>query len=248
MDDGHIRSEVDQAIATLTIDRPQRSNALTPALCDELQHAVASAAADPEVRALVLRGAGGRAFCGGFDLGHVTPHVDDTPLRHLMAAIRQAPVPVVAVLDGAAVGAGFELASSCDLRVAAHGVRVGVPAVLLGVAYDLDGIARMISASAGAAHLLLTGSLVAVDDLPGFAMVVAAANLDATVAELTGRFGEASPAALHYTRRALAWARGEGPDERADLERLRRAVQAGPDFKEAGEARRAGRSPRYRRG
>lgn len=248
MGDGHIRSEVDQTVATLTIDRPQRSNALTPALCDELQQAVASAAADPEVRALVLRGAGGRAFCGGFDLDHVEPDVDDAPLRRLMATVRQAPVPVVAVLDGAAVGAGFELASSCDLRVGAHGVKVGVPAVRLGVAYDLDGIARMIRASAGAAHLLLTGSLVAIDDLPGFATVVAAADLDTTVAELNGRLGEASPAALHYTRRALAWSRGEGPDDRADLERLRRAVQAGPDLQEAGEARRAGRAPRFRRG
>ena len=204
--------------------------------------------ADPNVLVLVLRGAGDRAFCGGFDLDHVEPTVDDGPLRRLMGSVRQAPVPVVAVLHGAAVGAGFELASSCDLRVGVRGAKVGVPAVQLGVPYALEGIAQMIRSHSGAMRLLLTGQLLTLEDLPGFATIVAASDLNAEVTDLSRQLCEVSPAALNYTRRAIAWAMGDGSEDHTALEALRREVQSGADLQEAAQARRAGRAPRFRRG
>lgn len=247
MADGNVAASVVGPVVTLMIDRAHRANALTPALCEELRARVEQSSADPAARVLVLRGAGGRAFCGGFDLDHVGPGVDDTPLRHLIDAVRAAPLPIVGVLDGAAIGAGFELACACDVRVAQSGVPVGVPAVRLGVPYSLDGITAMVRAHPGAVRLLLTGQTLRVDEVPGFAVVCPADELNTTLGEITTALAEASPAAIAYTRRAVAWARGVGRDDRGALEALAAELLAGPDLREAVDARRAGRAPEFTR-
>jgi len=225
-------------VVTLTIDRPERANALTPELCDGLREALEAVDRSNDHRVIVLRGAGGRAFCGGFDLGHVSADVDDTPLRRLMRAVREASCPVVAVLHGAAIGAGFELACTADVRIAASGVRVGVPAVSLGVGYSLDGIRTMVRSHPGAARLLITGQKEPVDALPGFALTTSADELEAGVRELVHAMALASPKAVSYTRRAIHWTLGDDSgDDRSDLTTLAAEVMA-----ELGEARSGART------
>lgn len=231
-------------IVTLTIARPDRSNALTPALCAELADRLGEAVSSG-ARVIVLRGAGGRAFCGGFDLSHVDHDVDDRPLRWLMETVRSAPVPVVAVLDGAAVGAGFELACSCHLRIAVPGVKVGVPAVRLGVPYSLDGIATMVRTHPGARNLLMTGTLVQVETLCGFAQLATPTAIDESAYQLATDIARSSPAAIRYTVRALTFLADPTSATSDDLEQHAATVLAGPDLAEAVAARAEGRSPRF---
>lgn len=234
MADGRISSTARGPVVTLTIDRPERSNALTPDLCDDLRRAVEEVDPAAGHRVIVLRGAGGRAFCGGFDLGHVRPDVDDTPLRALMRAVREAGCPVVAVLDGAAVGAGFELACSSDLRIAVSGVRVGVPAVRLGVAYAPEGVRTMVRCHPGVPRLLVTGAKERVDDLPGFAILARASELEDHVDEVASSIALASPAALAYTRRAIRWSLTDREDS-SDLEASAAQVMAALEVGRTGD-------------
>ena len=125
-DRGHVR--------VLTLDRPERRNALSTALQADLVEQLLSCAADG-VRAVVLAG-NGPAFCAGFDLKEIRAADErgerfrppmNRPGRNVFEVVTETPVPVIAALHGAAVAGGFELALACDLRVAAPGIRSACP-------------------------------------------------------------------------------------------------------------------------
>jgi enoyl-CoA hydratase/carnithine racemase len=249
---GQIRVEQTEAALRLVIDRAKQANALTPELAVGLREGLARAAADPTVRAVLLTGAGDRVFCGGFDLGRVgrsAPTDDQTGLASLMEAVRSCPVPVIALLNGHAIGAGFELACACDLLLARVGARIGLPAVRLGVAYRLEGLAAVLGASPAAKRLLLTGEQIEIEQVPGLAdVIVAPAQLETTAETWVQAIASSAPAALTYTLQAMrslsCWTVGE--QERKRLDALRRQIMAGGDVGEAVNARREGRPPRFR--
>lgn len=122
----------------LTLNRPQAANALTSSLAVDLLAAVKAADDDPATRTIVLTGAGGRAFCAGADLKErrdLSP--DDkwahtTALRQINHALMQSPKVAIAAIDGWCLGGGFELALSCDLRLATGEARFGFPEMRLG--------------------------------------------------------------------------------------------------------------------
>ena len=127
------------SIARLTINRAAKSNALDIATLHGFVDAVAKAAADPAVRALVVTGAGERAFVGGADIKHMSGMTSDsarefiTSVHRCCDALRAFPTPVIARINGVVFGAGLELAASADLLVAADDARFGMPEVKLGV-------------------------------------------------------------------------------------------------------------------
>jgi enoyl-CoA hydratase/carnithine racemase len=226
--------------ATVLIDRPERSNAIDPAAADAIHAALSELAHDPEVRVVLLRGTGGRAFCGGFDLSGVTTGVRDEGLQRMLERLRSMPVPTVAVLDGHAVGAGFDLACSCDLRIVRRGSKVGLPAVRLGVAYHAAGLRRIRELVPLSRRMLLTGELVLGEDLPGFADVVTEPDeLDPVLAELVTQLAAAAPASLEYMVTML---RPQEPD--LVLARVwRNRILDGPDPAAAAAARVDGSAP-----
>lgn len=126
-------------LARLTIDRPSRSNALDTAALVDLSQAIAAAAARDGVRALLLTGAGDKAFIGGADihamaeLNAETAREFITLLHHCCNAVRAFPAPVIARINGVAFGAGLELAACADLRIAATHCLLGMPEVRLGI-------------------------------------------------------------------------------------------------------------------
>lgn len=131
-----IHHEQRGAVAVVTIDRPERRNAVDHHALHGLDAAIASArAADPPTRVLVLKGASGH-FCAGADLTGLEDERFAASLRGVLLALRDAPFPTIAAVDGAALGAGTQLAIACDLRVAAPGARFGIPAAKLGLMVD----------------------------------------------------------------------------------------------------------------
>jgi len=129
-----IKTARDGAVALLTIDRPERRNAVNAEMCEQLLEGLKDALA-ADARVLVLTGAGGH-FCAGADLGGVEDDHFRTALRAFLLALADAPIPTIAAVEGFALGAGMQLASACDLRVAAPDARFGIPAAKLGLMVD----------------------------------------------------------------------------------------------------------------
>src|SRR5438067_12981533 len=158
-----IRREGTGPVPIVWLDRPERRNALTPAMMASLRDHVAAAGRDPAVRGLVLAGAG-PSTCAGVDLHEFASGTPDS-IRRLIgllagacAAIRRCPKPVALAIQGHCLGAGLELACACDLRVAAGGALLGMPEGVLGIPSVID--AALIERHVGlgrARELILTG-------------------------------------------------------------------------------------------
>jgi enoyl-CoA hydratase/carnithine racemase/uncharacterized protein YqeY len=138
-----IRERDDDGILVWELCDPARSNPVSPAVL----RWIAARAALLDGRIVIVRGVGGRVFCGGFDLAALAEDPGDTlpdiPLGAAVDAMRAADATFVAAIDGHAVGAGVELACACDLRVARRGITFEVPAARLGVVYRADGLALL---------------------------------------------------------------------------------------------------------
>ncbi|MEM7216881.1 MAG: enoyl-CoA hydratase/isomerase family protein [Pseudomonadota bacterium] len=133
----NIRYEIEGAMALVTIDRPEKHNAISLATLDELQAAVRLAEADERVRVVTITGAGGRSFASGSDLSEVI----DRDLRKALEPIVQGladqlerlPKPTIAAIDGICMGGGLEIALGCDLRIATPQSRFATPEGKLGI-------------------------------------------------------------------------------------------------------------------
>ena len=144
-----------EQVAFVVIDRPRKMNALTDDLISEFNHQLGRLAADDTIRTVIVRGAGDKAFCSGYDMSALAANRDRTaetqdrfehPLEPVAKSIADYPYPVIAMVNGDAFGAGCELAVCCDIRVAADDIRMGVPPAKLGVVYPWTGLRRFIQA------------------------------------------------------------------------------------------------------
>ncbi|MFC4056840.1 enoyl-CoA hydratase/isomerase family protein [Planomonospora corallina] len=159
--DGFRLSVHDRAehVATLLIDRPAKRNALSADMWRSLPGILEPLAADPQVRVLVLAGAGG-TFCSGADISEVAGLSEGDDATGLTVAAERAlarfPKPVIAMVEGFCVGGGCQLALACDLRLAAAGARFGVTPAKLGIVYPLSSTRRLVEhVGPSAAKLLL---------------------------------------------------------------------------------------------
>ena len=149
-------------VRLVVINRPERRNAVDDDALGELGDAVESARS-ADVRVLVLAGAGGH-FCAGADLTGVEDEQFATVLRGVLLALRDAPVPTIAAVEGAALGAGTQLAVACDLRTATADASFGIPAAKLGLMVDHWTVQRL---AAIAGHGAARAMLLAADVLSG---------------------------------------------------------------------------------
>ena len=164
------------SVALLTIDRQDRRNALDHEALEQLLDAHARSA---EARVVVLTGAGGH-FCAGADLSGVEDTSFTDLLREVLGALRDDPRPLIAAVDGAALGAGTQLAVACDLRVATSAARFGIPAAKLGLVVDQWTIQRLsLLAGAGPARaMLLAAETYSGEDAAGLGLVQRLGGLD----------------------------------------------------------------------
>lgn len=160
------------AVAVLTLNRPEALNALSPEMLDDLERALSRADADPSLRAVVLTGAGDKAFSAGADVAHMRtagPMEARAWARrgHQVAhMIENLTTPVVAAVNGFALGGGCEMALACDIRWAADTARFGQPEVNLGILPGWGGTQRLArTTSIGfAKDLILSGRMVGADE------------------------------------------------------------------------------------
>jgi enoyl-CoA hydratase/carnithine racemase len=205
-----VELRVKDGIAGIFLNRPEKSNALNSALLEELLSVLKEIAASPGLRVVVL-GGNGKSFCGGADVAEMSQLKPSTAKKfitriHLCCdAIRKLPVPVVARLHGVVIGAGLELAASCDLRVAAEGTRFAMPEVKLGIPSVVEAalLPRLIGAGR-AAWLVLTGEAIDARTALEWGLVEELApDLDQGIAVLLERLKAADRSALSAQKRLL---------------------------------------------
>ena len=197
-------------IRRITVNRPDKLNALNAATLDALQAAFDAAATDDAVRVVVLTGAGPKAFVAGADIAEMADlrptEGRDFSLRgqRLMRSIETLPKPVVAMVNGFALGGGLELAMGCHLRIAADTAKVGQPEIGLGLIPGFGGSQRLLRLAGRAAtlELCLLGAPVTAEralQLGIVNRVVPAAELEAETLKVATQLAASAPLALRAT-------------------------------------------------
>jgi enoyl-CoA hydratase len=206
---------IDQPIAIVTINRPQVLNALNAEVFNELEKAFAALGADPAIRAILLTGAGEKAFAAGADIKELS--LTDAASGEALALRGQAVFsgietcgkPVIACINGFALGGGCELAMACTLRIASESARLGQPEVKLGLVPGYGGTQRLprLVGSSAALRLLLTGDIIPASEALRLGLVdevVPAALLMETARGLALRIAGLPPLAVAGCMEAVA--------------------------------------------
>jgi enoyl-CoA hydratase/carnithine racemase len=243
-------------VATITLNRPDKRNALTTAMIGRFRAAAEQAAADDDVRVVVVRAAG-NVFCAGLDLRELAAQreageAETHALEHALQVLERAPKPTIAAVQGDAIAGGCELALHCDLRVAADGARFAMPLARIGLAVPVTLTWKLVDTIGAAAtkELLFTGEPVGTEAALALGLVnrvVAAADLDRAVGELARQIAHNAPLSLRAMKASvqrLAEQRRTVP--RNDLEELTRRVRTSADLQEGLAAQRERRAPVFR--
>jgi len=213
--------EVDGYVATITLHRPDKLNAYTTEMGDEVVEAFAAARDDASVRAVILTGAG-RAFCAGVDLEHLKAHMaggnaskkarlgEEDFLRKLPLDLVAFPKPVIAAVNGPAIGVGVTMILPCDVRIAAEGAKFGVTFAKLGLLPGLGSthLLPKLVGMARALELVLTARVILAPEaaaiglvnrvVPGESLLPEARAIAAMMAACKPEVLTAAKAALHY--------------------------------------------------
>jgi 2-(1,2-epoxy-1,2-dihydrophenyl)acetyl-CoA isomerase len=227
-----IRSETNAHITTITLDRPEKLNAFSGTMREELLDALRAAAADKDCRVVIITGAG-RAFCAGGDVEYMSglqKNGDVESFRKLLNAgrdvvtqIAEMPKPVIASVNGVAAGAGCNLALACDYRVAADTAKLGETFVKIGIHSDWGGtwfLPRLVGPSR-AFELLTTGRMVDAAEALAIGMVdrvVPLADLPEKTLTLARAIAQGPPQAIADIKRALSGSRTNSLLAQVELE------------------------------
>ncbi|HZU04919.1 MAG TPA: enoyl-CoA hydratase-related protein [Chloroflexota bacterium] len=213
--------EVADYIATLTLNRPHVLNALDRHLAEALTRTLPALDRDPAVRVAILTGAGPRAFCSGADLKEratMSPEEVQAQRQRLIdatTALLRFEKPIIAAVNGVAVGGGLELMLGCDFAIAAEGARFGLPEVTLAIIPG-DGGTQLLPRVVGQAkarELIFTGDIIDAAEalrLGLVSRVVPPADLLPTAREIAARIARNGPVAVRQAKRALNMARETG--------------------------------------
>ena len=217
MNDDIVLQKLESGLLTVTMNRPDRRNALNPDMTRGLVEAARRAAEDHEVRAVLLKGAGG-TFCVGGDVKSMAEGRAPLPFESKMANLRrgmevsrilhQMPKPVVAQLDGAAAGAGLSIALACDLRIASGSVKITTAFAKVGLSGDYGGTYFLthLLGSAKARELYLMSPVLSAQEAHTLGMVtrvVPDAEIDAAAHELALSLAQGPSVTLGYIKRNI---------------------------------------------
>ncbi len=205
---GSVRLDMAHDIAMITLDRPPL-NVLTIEMISEIEAALDAASQEPHLKALVLR-AEGKAFCAGVDVADHIPERVDAMIRgfgRLFTRLRAFPTPTIALVHGAALGGGTELALGCDLVLASASARFGQPEIKLGVFPPIAAaLFPQLIGYQRAARLILTGETISAEEASRLGLITFAVpdtELSTRLDSLLSQFRGLSAVALRLAKRAL---------------------------------------------
>ncbi len=226
MDYENILFEEQDGVATITLHRPDKLNAYTTEMGDEVTHAFRSVQRDDGIRAVVITGAG-KAFCAGADLEHLKAHQsgrnvsrgprlgEEDFLRKLPLEMRDSPKPVLAAINGHAVGVGMTMVMPCDVRIAAEDAKLGFVFGRLGILPGLGSTHLLpnLVGMARAQELVLTAKKILGREAAEIGLVNRAVPAESVLAEtraMAAEMAEIDPHVLAYAKRALHFGAANG--------------------------------------
>ena len=256
MSDAHVLTDrSDPRIWQVAFNRPEARNAMTFAMYDRLAQIARDANDDAALRAIVFRGAGGKAFVSGTDIAEFRNFETDADalayderISTVIDAVSRIGVPTIAAIDGSCVGGGFAIASACDLRIATPGSKFGFPVAKgLGNCPSMTTLTALVAlVGAGrATELLFTARLVEAPEAQAMGLIHEVATGDAfeaRVGELARMVASYAPLTLRATKEALRRMRERMIPEGSDLMTL---CYGSADFKEGVTAFLEKRPPRW---
>ena len=244
---------LDSPVATITLNRPEKLNALTLPMLAALEEALLSIDADPEIRVVVIKGSGAKAFSAGAD---VVAWSSLAPLdmwrtwtrtgHRVMERLESLRQPTIAALNGIAYGGGLELALACDLRLAADHVKLAAPEVGIATVPGWGMTTRLatVVGPARAKQMILTGIPIDAERAASWGLVsevVPAADLDAATDDLAARIAAQAPVAVQVAKELI-----DATRPRTSLEALGGGLTAFTDDAREGQAAfRERRTPEY---
>ncbi|NEZ03386.1 enoyl-CoA hydratase [Wenzhouxiangella sp. XN201] len=202
------------AVRTITVNRPDKLNALNRQTLLELQQAMIEAHGDEAVRVIVITGSGEKAFVAGADIGEIRQQsaiearAFSAMGQNLMALIQNFDKPVIAAVNGFALGGGMELALGCHLRIASNNARLGLPEIKLGIMPGFGGTQRLLrlAGTTRALEMALTGEPITAERAEALGIVnrvVEPDALAASVKELADQLAQAAPEAVRGILQAI---------------------------------------------
>jgi enoyl-CoA hydratase/carnithine racemase len=255
---GHVRVERDGALGWLIFDQTERRNAINSAMWAAIPAAVAELDSDPEVRVIVMRGAGDIAFVSGADISEFEESRNAERATEYaalngraFAALAGAEKPVVAMIHGFCVGGGAAIALNADLRYAADDVEFGIPAARLGLGYEAEGIeclARLVGPST-AAEMLFTARRYGAEEALRVGLVnavVPKAELETFVREVAETIAANAPLTLRSAKLVLReLSRSQELHDTRRIEESIRTCLASADYREGVQAFLEKRPPKF---
>ena len=250
--------ERDGAVATITINRPDKLNALNHATVRALDAAFNELGQDDAVRAVIITGAGDKAFVAGADIGEINKQSPQQALtfarrgQAVMRNIEQLGKPVIAAINGFALGGGFELALACTLRIAADTAKLGLPEIKLGIMPGFGGTQRVarLAGRGVAADLALTGRQIDAEQAERLGLVhrvVPAQSLLDSASELAAKLADNAPIAMANILAAIDQGSESALDQALEIEsQLFALCCATEDMQEGTEAFLAKRQPQFK--
>lgn len=254
---GLLRARCHDTVAILTIDNPDRKNAITAAMWRAIPQAIRALTDEAHAHVIVIRGEGGD-FSAGADISEFdnlrknteTAIVYEALNSDAFTAIRHCRVPTIAAIRGVCYGGGFGIAAACDLRVAEEGARFSVPAVRLGIAYPADAVQDIVNALGPqmAKVALFTGAPISADKMlaAGFLLEeIAADTFDGEVSALAHAIAANAPIALHASKLAVRAVIEQDSDLLREAEVIGAETFDSADYMEGRAAFAARRKPHF---
>ena len=251
-------------VATLTLNRPQKRNAMSPELLTELSAELQRLEDNRNVRVLILRGQGTEAFSAGYDIGHLPARDGNAPLprnngvglfQSMLEHVRAFPAPVIAMIHGFCMGGGLELAATCDIRLAADSGMFCMPPARLGALYSGEGLLRFVNliGIANTCEMFYTACRIDADRAQQMGLVnrvVPAAALEQHAADMAQQIADNAPLSVKNTKTTLSHVlQFQDFSQHSEiLARLRDACLQSDDFQEGRRAFLEKRPPMFRGG